>query len=85
MNYVEGVFKFLESKDKSTGAPTERETRRKGSLLMLNYLQEGAPARIEYKDGSGVLLTSNVQNISESSKDIIIETMNTLYRFEKVR
>lgn len=83
MSPVEGAFKFTYSIDKITGEPTERHFRRKGDLLTVLHLKEGHSMLIQYKDGSGTLRTSRVEEILED-EDLIIETLNTYYRFDRV-
>ncbi|GIN22536.1 hypothetical protein [Siminovitchia fordii] len=85
MNPFPGVFRYESSRDNETREPTEREARRKGDLISIIHLSIGQRMIIEYKDGSGVLRTSGVENLEQYDDMLIVTTENTRYVFERVQ
>ena len=51
-----------------------------GSPMLLEYVMDSAG-----KEKSGYLRTSNIVEISAVKDDIVVETENSIYKFEKVK
>lgn len=77
-------FKIYSIVDKQTASYTERHYRRKGHEVNISWLEPGACMVYDYEDGSGWLRTSTVQSYTEDMNHLIVQTLNTVYAFEKV-
>jgi hypothetical protein len=82
------IYVIDKIRDKKTGEPHERETRRKGHRVKLERLELGVPMFMRYIDEEDALLqTSGVEAYNaeyKTAKHLTVQTKNTVYMFRKV-
>ena len=85
MNNFKDVYEITEAllKDGKTEQP--RATHRVGTKRLIEFADIGASAILPYADNwSKVCVTSMVLNIEHNKDEVILTTMNTIYKLKKV-
>jgi hypothetical protein len=73
---ITGIFE----KDKIT--PKQSHQYRVGRVGKIIFLNDNCPLHFTYSNSNGMLVTSNVIDWTEHKNGIVIETENTVYRFD---
>jgi hypothetical protein len=82
------IYEIERIRNKTTGEPHERESRRKGHRVKLEILKLGKPMFLRYIDEEDAILqTSRVEAYNAEYKTasfLTVQTRNTVYMFRKV-
>jgi len=82
MDFKETVFIFDKARNRFTDEVLEREPRRKGHKLTIFFVEVGSSLVFSYLDGSGSVYTSTVRDFSFDGKELIVDTLNSVYTFK---